>query len=223
MKYLYRDNYRKIYKCDFSDLPKILYSEINRKVDEKRVLEIVESFPSGAKILPSPWIEAYERNGKYFITDGQHRISALKILSNTVKNIVFYISVCTNLVDPKKEFIRINKNVNVSDLYLESEDHRQKLYEEVVDYYYKKYKVFFKTSSTPQKPHMNKDVFLQILYESDTSFTFDDIIKSFSNLSDQHKRLKDVPENTDPKLKKCRQFNFYLFFSEPFELKNALM
>lgn len=222
MKYLYRDSFRKIYQCSLADLPVLLFSDMNRKVDETRVLEIVNSIPADAKILPSPWIEAYERNGKYFLLDGQHRISALNILQKYRKKMIFYMSVLTSNggVNPKEEFIRINKNVNVSDLYLEQEDPRKIIYEQVVNYYYGKYKIFFRPSNNPHKPHINKDLFLQILYESNTHFSFDEIITAFTNLSQE---IKIRFENdTNPKLKKCRDFNFFLFYSEPFELKKAL-
>lgn len=219
MKYILKDSFRTIYQCNLLDLPKLFFSDMNRQVDEQRVQEIVKSIPSDAKVLPSPLIEAFERNGKIFLLDGQHRISALNIVQKYRRNITFFISVLVSSGDPKQEFIRINKNVQVSELYLEQEDHRKQLYEDIVRHYYSKYKPFFKTSNSPHKPHMNKDRFLQILYESDTKMTFDEIISAYTDLSEKYRSLK---ESDDPKMKKCKDFNFYLFFAEPFELKKAI-
>jgi hypothetical protein len=223
MKLIVEDDHRIFYLCCKKDLEQIEVSELNRKPDLQRVLEIIKSQPKNAGLLPSGFIESYKKDNVYYVIDGQHRLLAMKSQPKEPKKALsFVLSVFKNTDDILAEFQRINKNVQVSDLYLSETRPNQQLFESVVDYFQRNFKKFFKTSNCPQQPYTNRDKFLQILFDSETTFNYQEIIQKLSELNLRLKSLKDHPENTGPKITQCRKYDFYLFYAEPFEIKTVL-
>ena len=219
MKFLFKDNYREIYQCHKEDLSKLYYSEINRKPDIIRVSEIKQVLEKLGPniILPSCMLEGYKIAGRIYLLDGFHRFTAMKEFG---KNITFLLSIINSKIDKVQEFNRINKSVPVSDLYTE-ESPKKKVYEDVVAWFQFKYSKFFTSAKSPRQPNTNKDIFLQLLYESDTDLSFSEIINELLKLMEKRKYKKDETK-IDHKMIRCLSKDFWLFWAEPHEIKQVL-
>lgn len=207
---IYQDLYRTVYKCNQKDLDNIEIWEGNRGIDNTRVSEIESILKDKkVKILPSPTLEGFKRNGKCYLIDGAHRLTAMK---NSKKPIKFLLSI-TN-VNETEEFKRINKGIPVPETYTEISPFT-KTYEDVVNHYKKLYPKFFMASRNPVPPHVNKDSFIQMLFESKICLPKEQIIQKLDTFERQIKQKKhfDGIEN-EKKFKKSIQFDFWLFWAE---------
>lgn len=108
---------------------------------------------------------------KYYIIDGQHRMNCIKRLSNKYSNINISINVSLLYLESENEldnkYIAINKNTPVP---LPKNISNWKLFTKHIESYFSKnYYKYFKNSNNPRIPNFNKNKLLEYLIEYDIS------------------------------------------------------
>lgn len=209
----------------------------NRPHDSKRISSISklinkQNYIDGIIYL-SKVIEnkGLEHNEIYICYDGIHRLQALKYLDKqtpnniNIGNIVLLVHYINDYDEDyvREKFTSLNKCVPVPEIYNETSRklHNIQLIQEIVQIITNKYADMFKSTSRPNVPHQNRDIFTDlvtnIIEELDLyHYNIDDVIYLFRNFNNIMKKI--VIENSDKKLKlslkqkqKCEQSDCYLF------------
>ena len=121
------------------------------------------------------FIVSFERNDKDYLIDGQHRVTAFNSLrkeypERTINLNVCYIKIKKNCPESEEEKIInywydfVNKCTPnpVSTLGID----RYKILQGIRDYFTKNFKDYIKTTSKPQKPHVNLDKLSEYIIEN---------------------------------------------------------
>jgi hypothetical protein len=218
---------------------KMLRWKYNRPPNQERVEEIGNSLNEKKEKLSFIFQCIYnkEEHGLELI-DGMHRYHAIKYLSSILEeneeNEWFYKSVLlieakvynTEDKEVKVWFSAINNCIPVPDLYIDPDEQKREIVEEVVNKYYSipKYNSHFK-GARPNIPNTNKEQFTELIcfvYEQ-----FDISIETKKNiykiLEDINKTIEQIVSNDDPKkfnkkisiksMEKCYDTKMYLFLA----------
>jgi hypothetical protein len=175
----------------------------------------------------------YNQSQQFEIVDGIHRFYATKILEEQLEDIEsnswFYNSYL--LIELKFNytsgeiidwFQSINNCVPVPELYLNSNDEKKEIVEEIVNTYYARYTTHFK-GINPNIPNTSKEKFTELI-----SYIYEKFNVSLENkrmilriLEGINENIKKIVLNSSPKrlnnkitdksLEKCKKSGLYLF------------
>jgi hypothetical protein len=207
----------------------------NRPVNIERAHEIAENLIYKKNPLTFMFQCTYNFPEYNFeIVDGMHRYYAIKQIHQLLEesldsNDWFYNSML--LVEIKLDysvgeivdwFQSINKCSPVLDLYLNSNNEKKEIVEEVVNTYYSKYTIHFK-GLKPNLPNTSKEIFSEIVSEIYDKFNISVETKRviFKILDDINCEIKEKittnnPKRENPKITqtaidKCMKTKLYLF------------
>ena len=151
-----------------------------RGINQTHVNDIMDHIKSSEKDLYIGVIEIAKYLGKYYVIDGQHRLMAIKNMSNVV--IPFHVLEIT--VNEEEDMVRIfqlrNKNTEIPKFLKKKVP--EKLYVDIHRKMVSKYTDMIKDEGC-NRPHINMTFFLQKLKES-TLFGFINGIKQFEIIID---------------------------------------
>jgi hypothetical protein len=191
---------------------KMLKWKYNRPPNQERVEEIGDSLNEKNEKLSFIFQCIYnkEEHGLELI-DGMHRYHAIKYLSSILEdneeNEWFYCSVLlieakvynTEDKEVKVWFSAINNCIPVPDLYIDPDEQKREIVEEVVNKYYSVYTTHFR-GVRPNIPNTNTERFTKLIcfiYEQ-----FDISIETKKNiyriLEDINKTIEQIVSNDDP-------------------------
>jgi hypothetical protein len=207
--------------------------EFNRPANMERAEEIAQSLLH--KMYPISYLFhcMYTQSPNLGIVDGIHRYYAIKILEEQLEDIESnswfynsYLLIELKINSTSGEIIdwfqSINKCIPVSELYLNSNDEKREIVEEVVNTYYTRYTGHFK-GSNPNIPNTSKERFTELV-----SYIYEKFNVSFENKRMIMRILEDINDNiqkivlnsnpkrlnnkiTDKSLEKCKKSGLYLF------------
>jgi len=207
--------------------------EFNRPANMERAEEIAKSLLH--KTHPISYLIhcVYTSSQNLGIVDGIHRYYAIKILEEQLEDIESnswfynsYLLIELKINSTSGEIIdwfqSINNCVPVSELYLNSNDEKKEIVEEVVNTYYARYTSHFK-GSNPNIPNTSKERFTELV-----SYIYEKFNVSFENKRMIMRVLEDINDNiqkivlnnnpkrlnnkiTDKSLEKCKKSGLYLF------------
>ena len=208
----------------------------NRPANMERVSEISDNLERSKEPLSFLFQCIYNKEKNTFeIIDGMHRYCALKQLSERVEknelNNWFYHSVLlmeikynTTLGENIDWFQSINKCSPVLELYMNANDEKKHIVEEVVNIYYSKYTKHFK-GLRPNIGNTSKEHFTELV-----SYIYDHFNITIENkkvilkvLEDINKKILDIVSSSNPKrfntkitehsMKKCYETELFLFLA----------
>lgn len=158
--------------------------EYNRPPDETRCQEIATYIHDKKPSLDTMFYLSFTNKSQTFsIYDGIHRYTALKIISNNKRNDLLdtfganseYICNQFILVNIRfnatngeliEAFQTLNKSISVPTLYLRDTSRDKKdTIENIVNEWQIKYKTHFSASSKPNRPNINREMFINLLDE----------------------------------------------------------
>ena len=223
---------------------KMLRWKFNRPPNHDRAKEIAESLLHKQYPLSFIFQCIYNKQDHGLeIIDGLHRFHAIKYLESQLEdnelNEWFYNS--NLLIEAKTNntegevidwFQSINKCSPVSDLYLNSQDEKKEIVEEVVNKYYSnpKYNSHFR-GLNPNIPNTNKEKFTDLvcyIYETH-EISLENKKNIYKLLDNINKLIEEKVKNDDPKkfnkkitqksMEKCYKTGLFLFLSNEDEFK----
>ena len=199
----------------------------NRPPDETRVEAIKDSLmkrqPTHIDGIMLVWNKP---DGSLQCFDGIHRLRAIMDLErDACKDTRILIRHYKGYSEGQiiDEFIRINKTIPVSSIYTkkEAELEMRLTIESVVKHIQQTYPQFFKPSSKPNTPHINRDIFMEKLVEMIEN---DERKRSWDTTKWLHylKQISNTIESrnaagirsyriTKRALEKCKKYDFWLF------------
>lgn len=224
--YIYKDSDTELKINTTKSLIKenILNWDKNRSPDNSRIYEISKYYLDNDIVLVPGTISCYKQDDKYVVYDGIHRLMAAYIVN---KELTFILSIKKDCEEDAivKDFININKSVNVPNIYLERTEIVKKLVcENVAKELCKLYPRFVSPSRNPFAYNFNRDNIVEFISTLDIDFNTEKleekIIKRLITLNSSaliHTKKKNI---TVPK--KCVDYNFYLFYLNKMIIKNEI-
>lgn len=209
-------------KWDILSKNKILNWEHNRPYDSIRIPEIAEQLNKQDTV--DGIIYLFQKNNELICYDGIHRIEALKYLDNINKKkcthkiiIHFYPFYSKRIIINK--FESLNKCVVVPEIYTKAHkllDIKTNI-EHIVKHFHTKYNKMFKSSSKPNIPHENRDIFTDkihyILEELQIS-NEQDFIHIFENFNKHLRENINHFKVSKKQIEKCNNNNCYFFIKK---------
>ena len=199
----------------------------NRPPDETRVKvmqnDLMKRLPTHNDGIIAVWDNP---DGNLECFDGMHRLQAIMNLEREAcEKTLILVRHYKNHSEGQiiDEFMRINKSIPVSSIYTEKEAELEMrdTIESVVKKLQSTYPMFFKSSSKPNMPHINRDVLMDKIYEMiqnderKRSWNIDKWLEYLKNISEKirgnHALGLRVYKLT-PKMKaKCEKYDFWTF------------
>lgn len=199
----------------------------NRPPDIHRVKEVVDHLRD-TNIMDGQILLAII-DGECVCYDGAHRLEASKLYFPIGGIQVRIIKDSTN-EEIKQEFLRINKNVPVPELYFSDDDismRLTKIISSVVKSLSENYKAFLSTSRRPKRPNFNRDTLVEelgdivkthIRSENIMNLTEDKIGEWLQNTNNtiraNHYQKNPRIKASSKILSKCETHKLYLFAGE---------
>lgn len=211
------NNKFKIIKTDIKSLVndyKLINWSKNRPADIIRVNDITQYYKSNDITILPGIIYVWYNNQNYYIFDGIHRYqSAINAKINLKAIIKIYYT--TNENDIISEFIHLNKSVSIPTLYLETDNLIKKsICESIAKQLSNKYPKFVSPSRKPYSYNFNRDMLIEFISSFEINFTLLNIDTHIFNLllllNTQAKN--NVISNNINHPKKCKKYDFYLFY-----------
>lgn len=216
----------------------------NRPANSERIDELVKSLEIKKYPLSFNFQCIYNKTkNRLELIDGQHRYNSVKQLQTKIKddgtNKWFYSSILlieikindTEDKEVKEWFQIINNSIPTPDLYINPEDIKKEIIEEVVNKYHSLYKIHFTGAINPNICNTNIEKFTDLI-----CYIYETHEISLENKKNIYKLLEDINilieekvKNDDPKkfnkkitqksMEKCYKTGLFLFLSNEAELK----
>lgn len=215
---IYRQNRHFGYKVKYSNLTSLACENWsgNRPCDMSRVDEMVDAYIKGAYIPPMLHLAKMRDTGTFVCYDGNHRREVFERIDDGT--LVCIVDVMINATDEEifEEYCRINSSIQVPSLYLDyRNDDVERGIQNIVEYYCDEYKNFTSTSSRCKRPHFNRDLFIDNLWEVYKQFdgiTVGDMERALMNLNDYYREnIHLVSSILQSAVDKSRQYGLWLF------------
>jgi hypothetical protein len=205
---------------------KIINWEYNRPYDNKRIPEIAEQLKKQDYV--DGVIYLFQRDNQIICYDGIHRIEALKYLDNTIENnkikkcnhkIIVHFYPFYNEEIIKHRFVSLNKCIVVPEIYTKAHkllDIKTNI-EHIVKHFHTKYNNMFKSSSRPNIPHENRDIFtdkIQHILEELQISNEQDFIQMFENFNNHLRENINHFKVSKKQIEKCNNNNCYFFIKK---------
>lgn len=223
---IYIDKNVKIIKTDMNTLIsfyKLKNWSKNRPVCDVRVANIVKYYiTKDIGIIPGI-INVWFSDNNYYILDGLHRYTAG---INYRKNIpvILHINYTKNETEIIDEFININKSIAIPSIYLEDDDIKKTVCENLANKLAISYPNFLSSSRKPFNYNFNRDLIMEFFSSFDIDFTIPNLTNKIFDilmtLNDKAKYNVITGKISHPK--KCVKHNFYLFFLEKNYIKSEI-
>ena len=197
----------------------------NRMPDRIRIEQIKEYFKYNNIDLVPGIISVWEKDNQWIVYDGIHRlISSLENGNNDMKVIIRKITTQKEkeIID---DFLNINKSISVPSIYLENDNELKKLIcQNVVEHLCSKYPNFVSPSRKPCIYNFNRDILIEFISDLNINFNKNGIdkliINELSILNDTAKDFVKVNKINTPK--KCKYYNFYLWYLDKSIIKQKI-
>lgn len=204
----------------------------NREPDEVRVDEISKWILENNISVMHGMIYAWKhpRISNLIIYDGIHRLYAIKKTDKSI-DCVLHITETEDENVIIHNFININKSISVPYIYTEMEELKKMKCESILRILCTKYKDFLSSSRRCKKPNFNRDALIEFIADLNINFkkdnleyllihTLDELNQSLYSKIQKYGFYETTKEKKCPE--KCVKHHFYLFYLEPYELKQKL-
>jgi hypothetical protein len=193
----------------FHSLPIKLWKH-NRLPDQDRVKEIHEFMKESKRMDGMIYLASI--GNELVCYESNHRREALKGLDDMLPILVDFLPSATDVMI-KTEFLRLNKQVSVPELYF-SHDPEQ-IFNDLklaVDEFCEKYKKHKVTSNNPQRPNFNRDTLMQDFSRVIKELNID-VEELLVRLTRYNKKLilKDKTGLSKKIIEKCTESGLWLF------------
>ena len=232
-----------IAKCTIRDLlsAKLINWEYNRPPDQTRCQNIAETIYMRHSVLDWLLYMIYDTSNKcFYIVDGIHRVTALRILyneNNKPDDFItpnqfgsngnatwlydMHILLSIKLNPTKGEcidwFQTINNSNPVPELYIENtSEMKRKIIEDIIKEWTMQYKCHFTSSQKPNIPNINRDRFIDLLCDIYDHFNLSStnahqVINEKLYIVNNYVR-ENIPKRVNkPAVDKCSQSGCFLF------------
>jgi hypothetical protein len=169
-------------------------------------------------------IYAWEKNGRYIVYDGIHRLLAAFLYDNNMEALI-QLRRTDKEQDIIDEFLNINKSISVPSIYLEETDVLKKLVcQNVANEMCKRFPTFVSPSRKPYTYNFNRDNLVEFISTLDVDFTKSGIDNQVINeLMGLNYVAKDfVKRNNISCPKKCDFHKFYLWYLDKAVIKQRI-
>ena len=221
-----KKNQYKIIKTDINDIINNyeLYNwNKNRPLDEIRVNDIKNYYiDNNIDIIPGI-IYLWYNNDKYYILDGLHRYNAALNINKNL-NIIIHINYIIDEEHIINEFININKSISIPSVYIDNNQLKKQICENVVKHLITKYPKFVSPSKKHYIYNFNRDILIEYFSNFNLDFSILNLDnKIFNILLKLNKEAKNnVINGNIVHPKKCEIYNFYLFYLDKYYIKQEI-
>jgi hypothetical protein len=225
MKVIIYNQNQGIYLVDSKNLIHVDNWIYNRPCEPNRVNEIKNYI--GETGIVDGVIYIYEiminNDYKYYCYDGNHRLQALKELTQSYPVLINIYKIDKDDEKIKDKFIKLNMANPVPELYFDDNTKilvQKNIVDEVVKYLINKYPKNLSTSPNPRKPNFNRDNTTDKLYKyltdiNKTNITKEYLINELERINEYYKNnLTKIKNVSKTSLDKAAETNCYLFLTD---------
>lgn len=198
----------------------------NRPLDENHINEIADYIEDSGSIDGMIYIAELVKDDnirQHVCYDGNHRLKALKILSNDYDIIVNVMWNATEK-DIISKYQSLNKSNPISELYYDPINENMTKIKDTIQstvlYFVNAYPKMLSTSNNPRKPNFNRDKLSDKLlnvirnqnrFDIEASFLLNKLIELNDHYMENKHLFIDINEKV---IKKCEKYDCYLFMRD---------